>query len=57
MLTSPPTTPLATTPTSPLLVDLSAREDLAIASMLGGLCLANAKLGVVHGYAAIIGEE
>ena len=25
--------------------------------MLGGLCLANAKLGAVHGYAAIIGEK
>ena len=35
--------------------DLCAREDLAIASVLGGLCLANAKLGAVHGYAAVLG--
>jgi alcohol dehydrogenase class IV len=35
--------------------DLRAREDLSIASMLGGLCLANAKLGAVHGYAAVLG--
>ena len=31
------------------------REDLAIASVLGGLCLANAKLGAVHGYAGVLG--
>lgn len=35
--------------------DLTAREDLAVASVLGGLCLANAKLGTVHGYASVIG--
>ena len=31
------------------------REDLALASLLGGLALANAGLGAVHGIAAVIG--
>jgi alcohol dehydrogenase class IV len=31
------------------------REDLALASLLGGLCLANAGLGVVHGIAGVVG--
>jgi alcohol dehydrogenase class IV len=32
-----------------------AREDLAITSLFGGLALANAKLGAVHGFAAPLG--
>ena len=34
---------------------LWCREDLSIASVLGGLCLANARLGTVHGYASVLG--
>lgn len=35
--------------------DAGAREEMALASLFGGLALANAGLGVVHGFAAVIG--
>jgi len=35
--------------------DLQAREEMALASLYGGLALANAGLGAVHGFAAAIG--
>lgn len=35
--------------------NVQAREDMAVASLFGGLALANAKLGAVHGFAGPIG--
>jgi len=35
--------------------DLTARSDMALCSLLGGMALANAKLGAVHGLAGVIG--
>ena len=36
---------------------MAAREDMALCSLFGGLSLANAKLGAVHGFAAPIGGQ
>ncbi len=35
--------------------NVKAREDMALASLLGGLALANAGLGAVHGIASVVG--
>ena len=35
--------------------DLGARADMSVASLAGGMALANAKLGAVHGLAGVIG--
>ena len=35
--------------------DLTARTDMAMCALLGGMALANAKLGAVHGLAGVIG--
>jgi alcohol dehydrogenase class IV len=36
-------------------LDAQRREDLAMASLFGGVCLANSGLGAVHGFAAPLG--
>jgi alcohol dehydrogenase class IV len=35
--------------------DVAARTDMALCGLLGGMALANAKLGAVHGFAGVIG--
>jgi alcohol dehydrogenase class IV len=39
------------------MADAGVREDLALASLFGGLCLANSGLGAVHGIAAAVGAR
>jgi alcohol dehydrogenase class IV len=35
--------------------DVAARTDMALCGLLGGMSLANAKLGAVHGFAGVVG--
>jgi alcohol dehydrogenase class IV len=35
--------------------DAEARQEMSVASLFGGLALANAKLGAVHGFAGVLG--
>lgn len=39
------------------MLDPGVRDDLAVASLFGGLCLANSGLGAVHGFAAALGAR
>ncbi len=39
------------------MVDAGVRSDLAVTSLFGGLCLANAGLGAVHAFAAALGAR